>query len=69
MINEMEPKKTDKSKFIYNIIVSLLYIVMSFFFMFSTGFSNNVAYKVFGVVLFIYGIYRIYRTYKQAKNK
>lgn len=68
-MNEMESKKTDKSKFIYNIIVSLLYIIMSFFFMFSTGFSNNVAYKVFGVILFMYGIYRIYRTYKHQQNK
>lgn len=65
----METKKTDKSKFIYNVIVSFLYIIMSCFFMFSTGFPNNVAYKVFGFVLFIYGIYRIYRTYKQTKNK
>jgi uncharacterized membrane protein HdeD (DUF308 family) len=67
---ELEEKpKTEKPKFIYNIVVSLLYIVMSCFFIFSTRFSSNIiAYKVFGFVILVYGIYRIYRTFKQQKN-
>ncbi len=64
-----EKPKSPKPKFIYNIVVSSLYIVMSCFFIFSTKFANNTAaYRVFGFALLLYGIFRIYRTFKQQKN-
>lgn len=64
-----ERPNAQKPKFIYNLVVSLLYIVMSCFFIFSTNFANNtVAYRVFGFALLLYGIFRLYRAIKQRKN-
>ena len=59
--------------FIFESVMALLYLVISFMLLFSKLFENAVIDKnirlILGILLGFYGIFRVYRAFRTFKNR